>query len=631
MSQFKYTLPSGATFTMNTPAGTTQTQADQTFYSQVAAGALVGFTAGQSISSVQSSAVKFALSRLDRGTAGVDDTVILAIINGLPTTSGIPALVNTPLQNPITAANIANIKSTGFTPTPVGPLSSSQVQGLMAQVANFVNQPANVMTNEKGVGQYGLNCQQLEMAGYVKPGTYQQFIFDPSPLTDVLSAPGVFTGLNGINSANDFLNSASAQAGAMGSLMTKAYNSLTATGTITPPTVPSVSALVGKVYTQSGLQSLSAISAASGLSFSIPNLSSLTAGLPNLGSLTAGFPNISGITTALANSPVGGLLSSATTNLQTLASGAVNIPGVGSLQNVSGAVDKITSGITADVGALVTNASKFGTAAAVSWASSLPSINSLTSNLPSISSLTSSLPAIPNVGGLITGASAALTSVATDLNTLGKAAQFATGATNPLTSLSNLGGINLPSLSTLTAGLPSLGSLTSGLPSLSSLTNGLPSLGSLASSLPSLSSLTSKLPSLSALTAGLPSLSSLGDIGSLSKLKDLFGSGAGSLLGGTKDPLVAATSPAPGFNNTVNRATLDTATTRILGSDKIPTPSFDYPDPNSLSAKAALDIDFAKTKLQELQGQGTALLGSVTGQVTALAGQAQTALTSAVG
>ena len=282
--------------------------------------------------------------------------------------------MNTPLQNPITAANIANIKSTGFTPAPVGPLSSSQVQGLIAQVANFVDQPADVMTNEKGVGQYGLNCQQLEMAGYVKPGTYQQFIFDPSPLTDVLSAPGIFTGLNGIKSAQDFLSNPAAQSKAMSTLMTNGYNSLAATGTITPPTVPSVSALVGKVYTQSGLQSLSAVSAASGLSFSIPNLSKLTAGLPNLNSLTAGLPNISGITTALANSPVGGLLSSPITNLKTLASGAVNIPGVGSLQNVSGVVDKLTASATADVGALVTNASKFGTAAAKSWAAGLPSI-----------------------------------------------------------------------------------------------------------------------------------------------------------------------------------------------------------------------------------------------------------------
>ena len=607
MSQFKYTLPSGAKFTMNTPAGTTQTQADKIFYTQVAAGSLVGFTAGQSISSTQSTAVKFALSRLDRGTAGVPDTVILAIVNGLPTITGIPSLVNTPLQNPITAANIASIKSTSFTPAPIGPLSSSQVQGLMAQLANFVDQPANVMTNDKGVGQYGLDCQQLEQAGYVKPGTYQQFIFDPSPLTDVMSAPGIFTGLNGINTAREFLNNPAAQNGAMSSLMTNAYNSLTATGTITLPTASSVSALVGKVYTQSGLQSLSAVSAATGISFSIPNLSSLTAGLPNLSSLTSALPNVSGITTALANSPVGGLLSSATTNLSTLASGAVNIPGIGSLQNISGAIDKLTAGVTADVGALITNASKFGTAAAASWASSLPSIGSLTSNLPSISSLTSALPTLPGLPSVA--------SLTTDLNVLGKAAQFATGATNPLTSLSNLGSVNLPSLSSLTAGLPSLSSLSSGLPSLSSLSSGIPSLSSLASSLPSLSSLTSKLPNLSALTAGLPSLSSLGNLGSLSKLTDLFGAGSGSLLGGSTDPLVAATSPGPGFNNTVNRATLDAATNRILGNPKIPTPSFDYPDPNSPSAKAALDIDYAKTKLQELQGQGTALLTQAQGAV----------------
>ena len=84
-------------------------------------------------------------------------------------------------------------------------------------------------------------------------------------------------------------------------------------------------------------------------------------------------PNVSGLTTALANSPIGGLLSSPITNLKTLASGAVNIPGVGSLQNVSGVVDKLTASATADVGALVTNASKFGTAAAKSWADGLTS------------------------------------------------------------------------------------------------------------------------------------------------------------------------------------------------------------------------------------------------------------------
>ena len=207
MSQFNYTLPSGAEFTMQAPEGTTQDQADYTFYSQVAAGALVGFEPGQSISGATSALAKFELSRLDRGTAGVDDTVILAIINGLPTVADLPSLINTPLTNPITQANIAAIAGTGFTAPAIGSLTSNQTLALMAQVANTVDQATDVITDETGVGQYGLSCQQLEMAGYVKPGTWQQFLQNTSnTLTEVLSAPGIWTGLNGIYSLDDFLN-----------------------------------------------------------------------------------------------------------------------------------------------------------------------------------------------------------------------------------------------------------------------------------------------------------------------------------------------------------------------------------------------------------------------------------------
>lgn len=203
MSQFKYTLPSGSKFTMQAPAGTTQDQADFIFYSQVATGALIGFKPGQSISSTTTDLTKFTLSRLDRNTAGVDDTVILSIVNGLPTTTGIPSLVDTPLENPVTQANISGIE---FSAPAIGSLTNIQVRGLMAQIASTVDQPANVITETKGVGQYGFSCQQLEIAGYVKPGTWQQFIQNgPSTVTEVLNAPGIWTGLNGIYSLNEFL------------------------------------------------------------------------------------------------------------------------------------------------------------------------------------------------------------------------------------------------------------------------------------------------------------------------------------------------------------------------------------------------------------------------------------------
>lgn len=545
MAQFKYTLPSSKTFTVDAPAGTTQAQADYIFYSQVAAGSLVGVSAGQSISGTKTSAVKFALSRLDRGTAGVDDRVVLSIVNGLPTVSGIPNLVNVPLQNPITQADVANtgVNNT-YTAPAIGPLNSNQVQGLLAQIANFINQPYNVMTNETGIGQYGLNCQQLEQAGYVKPGTYQQFIFDPSPLVDVVSAPGIWTGQGGINSATDFLNSPGAQNNAMTTLMSNGYDGLVASGTITPAVTPSISALSGQIYTQSGLQTVSALSAATGVSF--PGLS-------------------------LAGTPLASLASTAITNPGSLTSGALN--SITSLTNVSSITSSLNNTITGDVGALITNSGCFGTQATTLWASS-GGLGSITSNLPSIGSLTSNLPSIGS-----------LTDNIQNLDVLGKASQFASGFSNPLTSLNNLGGINLSSL-------------TSGLPSISSLTSSLPSLSSLTSSLPDISSLTSAIPDLSSLTSNLPSLSSLGDFGSLSSLPGIGDLGSiGGLFGGGGDSLVSSTQVAAGYSNTVNRATVDTAFTRILGNNKIPGAIFDYPSPNSKSLNASADITYAQNQL----------------------------------
>jgi len=565
MAQFKYTLPSGKRFTVNAPEGTTQAQANTIFYRQVAAGSLVGFTAGQRISGTTTTAVKFALSRLDRGTAGVDNRVIISIVNGLPTISGIPNLVNIPLQNPITQANIAAISvNNTYTAPAIGPLNSSQVQGLLAQVANYINQPTDVMTNKTGVGQYGLNCQQLEQSGYVKPGTYQQFIFDPSPLTDVLSAPSIFTGKNGIGSVTDFLNSPQAQNDAMSTLMSNGYNSLTATGTITPPSTPSISALTGQVYTQSGLQTVSAVSAATGISFSVPSISGLS----------------------LTNNPISSLLSTSITNPGSLASGALNSV-TGSFTNVSSLASTLSGAVNQDVGALITNAGCFGTSATALWSSSgglgsltsnLPSIGSLTSNLPSIGSLTSNLPSIGS-----------LTSNIQNLDVLGKASQFATSFSNPLSNLNNLGNFDLSSL-------------TSGLPDVTQLTQLGSDLAGQASSLATslVGSLTDSLGGLTSSFGDIASnfTSSLGSLGNFGSLTSLPGLAAiGGLFGGGGDSLVSSTQVAAGYSNTVNRAKVDAAFTRILGNPKIPTATFDYPSKNSISLNASSDIAYAQTQL----------------------------------
>jgi hypothetical protein len=513
MSQFNYTLPSGANFVMQAPAGTTQAQADLIFYSQVAAGSLVGFLPGQSISAASSAVVNFELSRLDRGTAGVDDTVILAIINGLPTTANIPELIDVPLENPITQANIAEISGTGFTAPAIGSLTSNQTQALMAQVANTVDQATDEITNETGVGRYGFSCQQLEMAGYVKPGTWQRFLQNTSStLVEVLNAPGIWTGLNGIDNLTEFLNNINAQNDAQARLMVNGYNSLQAAGVISTPTSSSGSAVRGQVYT--GNRSLT----------------------------------------------------SATTT--------------------------VTNNVNSRVGALVANSSKYGTQLAAQWSQTSPGartsgINQNNSNLAAYAGigigLLSKIPNL-NLGSLLSGTTPGLPSVKTAMDVLGKASQFATTAA-----------------STLQRGLENF----------------------------SVSDLTSKLPNVSTITSQLQgqitgqATALIGQV--QGQATALIGQAQGQFdaLRSQGDSLVASVQNAAGFSNTVNRASVDVAMTKIFGSNKIPLPSLGPNLPDSASIKAALDINKAETVLKDLQGQGTALLNQAQGQVAGLTNQVQ--------
>jgi hypothetical protein len=388
MSQFKYNLPSGANFAMQAPADTTQTQADFIFYSQVASGALVGFEPGQSITGTTSAAVKFELSRLDRGTAGVDDVVILSIINGLPTVTNIPPLLDVALDNPVTQADIAEIGQTGFTAPAIGNLTGDQTQAIMAQISNTVDQPATVITNDKGVGRYGLSCQQLEQAGYVKPGTWQQFIQNGnSDLTAVLSAPGIWTGRQGIRSATDFLFSLDAQNTAQATLMTTGYSSLQAAGVITTPASQAISAVRGVVFT-GGASPLTAVTSAVTNSVN-SQVGSLVANASKFGtSLTAqwaqGLPSISNLT---------------------------SIKGIGSLPGLSSlpSLGSLTSGITPNLASVQSamnslgKASQFATSAASNLTGALGNVGNL-----SLSSLTGSLPSVSGLTSQLTGKATAL-------------------------------------------------------------------------------------------------------------------------------------------------------------------------------------------------------------------------------
>lgn len=604
MSIFNYTLASGAEFVVRGPAGATQAQADRIFYEQVAAGSLVGYEAGQTLTSTATQVTKFELSRLDRGTAGVDNFPILAIIQGLSTsgaglsaqsiiqglsslTAGagsaaqsilasvqnlpipvrFPVLTDVPLTDPIDESDVVLIKGDDFPPVAVGSggvraLTEYQVQKLLAQIAALVDQESDQISRNKGIGRYGFTAYQLEQAGYVKPGTSLRFFaVDPEDFVEVMSSPSVWTGRGGVYSLTDILTDPNLQNRIQVQLMQQGYNELLASGIIYQTPQPAVKLSTGQVFASGGFQSVRALN----------TLSLLVTG--------SGSTNSAVLDALRNNTTIKSLLSSSTLNLNTITSGAVNslttgLNNLGDLSNLS--VASITSGITqqlgGSVGALVANASKFGTQATALWAKAgnldLGSLagtgltnlsGSLTSNLSSITT---------NLTNLVPGS---LTNLTSSLDVFGKAGSFATNFANPLASLDNLG--NLGGLLTSGGGIG--GAITS---NLGSLTN----LGSLGN-----------------LSGALGNLGSFANIGAVG---DLFGGGG---------DLVSGTAVAAGFNNTVNRSTVDAAFARIVGSNKVPLPTYQYPSLASLAPR--LDIQQA---LNFLKGQGTANGGTFGQTVT---------------
>jgi hypothetical protein len=189
MAKFTFALPNGQLFVLDGPAGSTIEQAEKIYLEQLAAGAFVGLRSGDQLQPLESTLMQFSQSRLDRGTAGVPDIPLLAIYNGGALGGGalgggalgsnqiiissLPVLTDVPINNGITVADY--VDQTTVTEG-IGPLSTSQVQAVMAAIAASVCQPADVVTDELGVGKYGFSAQQLEDAGYLKCGTAARFL-----------------------------------------------------------------------------------------------------------------------------------------------------------------------------------------------------------------------------------------------------------------------------------------------------------------------------------------------------------------------------------------------------------------------------------------------------------------------
>ncbi len=578
MSKFNYTLPSGAKFVVNGPPGATKDQVDQIFYKQVAAGSLVGYTPGQTLTSAATRLTTFELSRLERGTAGIDSVIVYAVspndqsisttqladdtttqtllsaIENRPVPVSMPSLNAIPLTSPVDQADIINIRGNDLDPESVGPLNAFQIQKLLAQTAKLVDQEFDQITLDKGIGRYGFTAYALEQAGYVKPGTTAKYFTNGAEnFVAVMSSPSVWTGKGGVYSLNDLLISPETQNKIQVQIMQQGYRQLVTSGVILETPKPSVSVSAGQVYTDVGLTSIGALTNAS-LFGGLNRLSSalLTSNSRELTLSTIG----SGATNSLSQ-----LLNPSKINLNSVTQGIINK-------------------LNGDIGALIVNASKFGSQATALWAKtgtvSLSGIASGISGLTTggLSKLGSFAgQGLTNIGGTLTTSfgniSKNLTNLVppdvsaltSSLNVFGKAGSFATNFSNPLSSLNNIGGALQ-------------GQLTGALTNLQGQA-----------------------------TAALGQAQALaGNLSNLSLPPNLFVS-TGDLASGAQ---VAA-----GFNNTINRKTVDAAFTRILGSSKIPAPNYEYPSTASVGDR--LDISQAQNFLASLQGQGQALAGRFLG------------------
>jgi hypothetical protein len=223
MNVFKFVTPSGQTIEITGPAGSTYDQAQAIFNQQYATGSLSGLRAGDVLNS---------LVQAKGGLVTALSQVISAANTGnLATIAGaLTKIPNLPAENPTSISTFVNTPV--LAGSPVGPLSTTQIQGLLSSTAAAVNQNPTDISNEKGLGRYGLSADQLQQAGLIKPGTAELVNQDPASLVSTLSSPTVWTGLGGADSLDSVLANPSLQSVAQQSTLASSYSNLSELGVI---------------------------------------------------------------------------------------------------------------------------------------------------------------------------------------------------------------------------------------------------------------------------------------------------------------------------------------------------------------------------------------------------------------
>lgn len=200
-------VPAGITITatqnqtvvISGPPSLSRDAAQRIFNQQLASGSLIGLRAGDVIS---------AATQVANGLITAESQLLQQIAQ-TPSQSQQPSPAKTiatviatyPVTDSITVADYS--KQPAATQS-IGGLSAVQITSVLAQLHKLVNQPSEVLT-QQGLGRYALSVPQLAAANYVKTSALALWESGQGSTVGVLKSPNVWTGLNGIKTAQDLL------------------------------------------------------------------------------------------------------------------------------------------------------------------------------------------------------------------------------------------------------------------------------------------------------------------------------------------------------------------------------------------------------------------------------------------
>ena len=301
MGKYTFNNPkTGQSFTVSGPETLTEAQAKEIFDKQLNTGALVGLKPGDIINSA-----KQALGGVVGAIGSAISSVTGAISGALGKLPGIAkSLTGSAPTNPV---NIGDIAKSAQGLMPIAGVNPSQITAGMAGLTKLVDQPPSVLSNVKGVGSFGLDANQLQTAGFLKPGTTNLLADGTNSLSSVLKSPSVWTGKEGISSLQSLLTNASAQSKIQQNLMATGAAGLSTLGI-------NVSSLSPAAATGTLLNAAKSVTSTAAWAQGV-KLPSVPGSLPSLPPLP-GTPDVAGMTAGMDATAIAGSFGVKLSNLK---------------------------------------------------------------------------------------------------------------------------------------------------------------------------------------------------------------------------------------------------------------------------------------------------------------------------